>query len=111
MFYKVAEFVGLQIFFCWLDYTVTDVQHYCCIKMNIGFTLRKNTNQLHATTFPKVVSKKKILLLRHVDFQLSKAKKLIISMTNHTDGESQAQENTDETNLVQGLTQCTTAAV
>ena len=24
--------------------------------MKIGFTLRKNTNQLHATTFPKVVS-------------------------------------------------------
>ena len=24
--------------------------------MNIGFTLRKNTNQFHATTFPKVVS-------------------------------------------------------
>ena len=49
--------------------------------------------------------------LDDVDFQLSKDKKLIISMTNHTDGESQAQENTDETNLVQGLTQCTTAAV
>ena len=97
--------------------------------MNIGFTLRKNTNQLHATTFPKVVSdffkkgiyvygedttpleEKKILPFRHVDFQLSKIKKIIISMTNHTDGESQAQENTDETNLVQGLTQCKTAAV
>ena len=97
--------------------------------MNIGFTLRKNTNQLHATTFPKVVSdffkkgiyvygkdttpleEKKYFLFRHVDFQLSKDKKLIISMTNHTDGESQAQENTDETNLVQGSTQCTTAAV
>ena len=97
--------------------------------MNIGFTLRKNTNQLHATTFPKVVSdffkkgiyvygedttpleEKKYFLFRHVDFQLSKDKKLIISMTNHTDGESQAQENTDETNLVQGLTHCKTAAV
>ena len=32
-------------------------------------------------------------------------------MTNHTGAESQAQENTDETNLVQGLTQCTTKAV
>ena len=32
-------------------------------------------------------------------------------MTNHTDGESQAQENTGETNLVQGLTHCKTAAL
>ena len=32
-------------------------------------------------------------------------------MTNHSDGESETQENTDETNLVQGLTQCTTTAV
>ena len=85
--------------------------------MNIGFTLRKNTNQFHATTFPKVVSdffKKGIYVYGEDTTPLEedkKDKKLIISMTNHTDGESQAQENTDETNLVQGLTQCTTKAV